>query len=178
MTDLARVLLGAPDQKSVEPNAQLRYGTVTQVSPLLVKVGAASTGQPCNRVASYSPSLNDYVAVLVQGAERIVVDSLAPTPWIAVSFTNSWTNYGTGYELARYRKIGDNVQLQGLITGGTIGLGAFTLPVGYRPPLIVTVATSSNGAFGAMAVDTGGVAIPVIGSPTNFAVNSWFSTLA
>jgi hypothetical protein len=48
--------------------------------------------------------------------------------WLSISaFTNSWT--GT----VRYRLIGQIVYLNGSISGGTSGLAAFTLPVGYRP---------------------------------------------
>jgi hypothetical protein len=74
--ELGRTLLGRADVDSIAPNAQMRYGVVTQVSPLLVQVGAATTAMPCKAVADYFPVLNDYVLVLVQGADRIVVASV------------------------------------------------------------------------------------------------------
>ncbi|MEP7114758.1 MAG: hypothetical protein ABI862_15935 [Ilumatobacteraceae bacterium] len=50
----------------------LQYGTVTQASPLQVRVGAATTGLPCRRLASYTtPVAADFVAVLVVGADRV-----------------------------------------------------------------------------------------------------------
>jgi len=56
-----------------------------------------------------------------------------PVAWIAPTFTNSWVNYGSGFQSAGYRIVGDMVQLRGLIKSGTLGLAAFTLPAGYRP---------------------------------------------
>lgn len=61
--------------------------------------------------------------------ELIIID----TGWIAVVFENSWVNYGSGFEEAAYRKIGDRVQLRGLVKSGTVGAAIFTLPVGFRP---------------------------------------------
>ena len=65
----------------------------------------------------------------------------ADTGWTSVlaagagdgRFTNSWVNYGSGYETARYRKIGNQVFIEGLVANGTAGSSVFTLPVGYRP---------------------------------------------
>jgi len=56
--------------------------------------------------------------------------------WKAVTaFENSWTNFGGGWAPAAYRRVGDMVEVRGLITGGTVGSTAnvFTLPTGYRP---------------------------------------------
>jgi len=75
--DLARAIMGPPDAASTDPNCRLSYGTVTQVSPLLVKVGAATVGQPCSKVSGYTPVLADYVMVLVNGADRVALGSMA-----------------------------------------------------------------------------------------------------
>lgn len=61
--------------------------------------------------------------------ELIVPDS----GWIAVTFENSWEDYGSGFAPCAFRKIGDEVYLKGLMKLGTVGASAFTLPVGYRP---------------------------------------------
>ena len=60
--------------------------------------------------------------------------SLQPTAWTAVTFLNSWVNYGAPQQIAQYRKKGDLVQVRGQIKGGASGTRAFTLPVGFRPP--------------------------------------------
>lgn len=76
LAELGAAIMGRPDAGSIEPTASLRFGTVTQVSPLLVQVGAALSGQPCNKLGSYSPVVGDYVMVAVMGADRMVVGSM------------------------------------------------------------------------------------------------------
>lgn len=44
---------------------QLTRGTVTQASPLRVRLSGATTDSTSKRVASYSPTLGDVVAVHV-----------------------------------------------------------------------------------------------------------------
>lgn len=60
----------------------------------------------------------------------------APGIWHAVTFQNSWTDYGGDFEPAAYRRFLDVVELRGLITKAVappVGQVIFTLPVGYRP---------------------------------------------
>ena len=58
-----------------------------------------------------------------------------PTPWTAPTMLNGWAVYGAGgLGPLRYRLLGDMVQINGAIGGGTAQAAAFTLPVGYRPP--------------------------------------------
>jgi hypothetical protein len=40
----------------------------------------------------------------------------------------------------QYRKVGDMVELRGVIRGGTAGTVAFTLPAGFRPPAHIEAA--------------------------------------
>jgi hypothetical protein len=71
-----------------------------------------------------------------------------PAPWIPVAtFQNGWTNYGSGWYVAQYRKVGDEVQLRGLIKGGTNATVGFYLPPGFRP-------VSSAQHFATPSVDT------------------------
>lgn len=51
----------------------MRFGIVTQAAPLLVRVGAAVTPTACRRLATYVPVLGDFVAVYVQGADRVAL---------------------------------------------------------------------------------------------------------
>lgn len=53
--------------------------------------------------------------------------------WHTVSLLNSWANYGSGYQTPRYKMTGGQVEVQGMITGGSSGTVAFNLPSGYRP---------------------------------------------
>lgn len=56
------------------------------------------------------------------------------TPWTPATYTNSWADYSATYAGAEYRRLGDMIQLRGLVGGGTLGSAMFTLPVGFRPP--------------------------------------------
>jgi len=69
-----------------------------------------------------------------------VVDTITPTAWTAVTFQNGWSNL---VGLCQYRKVGDMVQVRGIIKGGTSGSVAFTMPVGFRPPQTVRFPISS-----------------------------------
>ncbi|MEH6413896.1 hypothetical protein [Pseudomonas sp. CGJS7] len=53
--------------------------------------------------------------------------------WQAPAFNAPWSNYGSGYTLAGFRRNGDRVELRGLIKGGGGGTVAFVLPIGFRP---------------------------------------------
>lgn len=60
------------------------------------------------------------------------VDNSTPT-WIAPTFTNSWGNYGGGFNTAGYVKDAMGfVHLRGLVSSGSVA-AMFTLPSGYRP---------------------------------------------
>lgn len=95
--------------------------------------------------------------------------SMMPEGWIAVSggvgFENSWVNYGAGEQDAQYRKVGDIVELRGVVKSGTVGVNAiFTLPSGYRPPASVAFAVASNDAFGRLLITSGGAVQLRVGS--------------
>lgn len=62
------------------------------------------------------------------------------------AFQTGWANFGGGHRTARYRKVGDDVTVEGLVvrSSGT-GASPFTLPAGYRPPLTVLSAHIDGG---------------------------------
>jgi hypothetical protein len=90
----------------------------------------------------------------------------AVTPWTAPTFLNSWTNFGAPYNLAKYRKVGDMVQLRGLIAGGTVGTGTpfFLLPTGFRPPAASVHVVVSNNLFGRINVNADGNCVVEVGN--------------
>lgn len=81
------------------------------------------------------------------------------------TFQNFWTNFGSGYVGARFRREGDVVRVEGLIKGGNAGTVAFTLPPGYRPSsgLMVVGITHNGSAEAALRIDigTGGTVAPL-----------------
>jgi len=68
----------------------------------------------------------------------------AVTPWTNLTLLNGWTNVG-GFGTAQYRKVGDMVQLRGLVTGGAISAVIGNLSVGFRPIVQLTVPFAQNG---------------------------------
>lgn len=102
------------------------------------------------RNVNYSPRSGDLAVVVRYGASRILLGKVATTtaiPWTPLTLINGYGNWGGGFLTAAYRKIGDEVQLRGLVAGsGTLPLA--TLPVGYRPTAGIFMATTltNNGA--------------------------------
>jgi len=94
-------------------------------------------------------------------------------PWNAVTFQNSWVNFGSGYQDAQYRKVGDIVYIRGWVKGGAAGVAMFTLPAGYRPPAYVHFPAEANDKFGVMRVGPGGDVLLLIGDvTTHVAINN------
>lgn len=83
---------------------------------------------------------------------------------IAPVFVNGWANYPAPFNPAGYFKDRGLVYLRGMIQTGTIGLVAFTLPVGYRPANTNLFVAISNGALGRFDVLANGDVIPTTGS--------------
>lgn len=134
--------------------------TTGQVNP----VGVVIEGQ--TRIASPgSPVLvgSDNVQVVINGRQepRVVVETggtatkpveyyvqQEDTPWVLASLLNSWQNYGSGFQEARYRKERDRVFIEGALKTGLTGTVAFNLPEGCRPPgTIIVPAVIMGGGF-------------------------------
>ncbi len=134
----------------------------------------ATTG-PIDELASVLSDLRARLTVVELLAHRHLFP-LDPTTWTAVAFAGGWANLGAPAQVAQYRRVGDEVQLRGVIAGGTIGLAAFTLPAGFRPPATLYGAQASNGAYGQMSVTAAGVVTPMVGSAVWFSIDARFST--
>jgi hypothetical protein len=105
--------------------------------------------------------------------------SAYPEDWTDVSsFSNSWVNFGSIYQDARYRKLPDGtVHIQGLIKNGSIGssYSAFTLPVGYRPAAALVIPTITNTGVGYFEVRSDGKVATVSGGNGYFSISCCFS---
>lgn len=93
---------------------------------------------------------------------------------VDTSFENSWVDYGSPYDTARYRKINNVVYIEGLVQSGTIGQSIFTLPVGYRPYARMIFATNSNSSLGRIDVLADGSVLAQAGSSAWFSINCCF----
>lgn len=110
------------------------------------------------------------------------LNALAPTAWTSVTFQNSWSNFD-GTRLVKYRKVGDEVQLRGVMKGGTTtyNVPAFTLP--YAPPVgpALFVCGASGGYVYIQVFVTGIVSVELVGGSSNTYVyvdGVFFSTTA
>lgn len=85
-------------------------------------------------------------------AEKVALGDLdrriSPTAWKGVTFAGTWVN-SASWQTVQYRKVGDMVQLRGTCNGGAAvsGSGIFNLPVGFRPPAMLSLGTEGNGNF-------------------------------
>ena len=86
----------------------------------------------------------------------------------APAFVNSWVNYGTPFQVARFKVHQDVLSIQGLVKSGTLLTTIFTLPVGYRPNKYGLHSTVS--ASGAARIDVlpSGAVIMNTGSSASF----------
>lgn len=119
----------------------------------------------------------DTMTVWIVNAAPAWVALPVPTAWTAPAFTNGWSDYAGGNQTARYRKIGDQVYLEGMIKGATINTSAFTLPAGFRPLLKQQFPQLASAAFSVLVVDVAGTVTPATGSVANFSINCNFSTI-
>lgn len=105
------------------------------------------------------------------GNLRASINALLPTAWTTVgAFQNGWGNYFGGYHAAAYRKVGDVVELRGLVQGGTVsgsGTGTiFTLPSGFRPAFAELFPTIAGNAIGRINVFSSGAVGCEVGTNT------------
>jgi hypothetical protein len=62
------------------------------------------------------------------------INNLTAEPWVNLPLLNGWVNYNAGWQPAQYRRVGDQVQLRGLIKNPTFSINEVAiLPLGYRP---------------------------------------------
>jgi microcystin-dependent protein len=90
------------------------------------------------------------------------------------AFMNGWANYMGGQVQASFRKMPDGqVQVRGLILGGSLNTTAFILPPGYRPQSrhIIVTGTEIAGTHSVTTVDSDGTVNPNYGTPNWISLN-------
>lgn len=124
----------------------------------------------------------DYVLKLIAAgtlAERFRVSStgdltltgyINQDSWTAMTLSNSWVDFGAGYQGAEYMKDRMGfVHLRGLVKNGSSGGAAITtLPSGYRPSAIELHASASNALFCLIEVTAAGVVTCTAGGDTTW----------
>ena len=118
-------------------------------------------------MAVIDPDLPDINAV--RAARQSAVGSFVESEsWLNVTLINSWVTIA-GQQVPQYRKLGDLVFLRGVCRSGSDA--AFSLPVGFRPPVSLTFAVGSSGTPGTMQVGSNGDVTLISGASTAFHLN-------
>jgi len=165
-------VLSADDAGVVVLVNGIDYGPVTLVPAALepnqgdaVFLVLDSSGQP-----AYAIDPAAVAGLTFPEAERLIGQAGEP------AFANGWSNLGSGFAGAQFYKDPFSVvHVEGVITGGTIGsVPAFTLPTGYRPSASIVRVVSSNGADGAVVVNSSGDVLPTNGSNAIFGLGFSF----
>lgn len=116
-----------------------------------------------------TPTLASDLTVTAGKFVNVATNSATVPPtitWTAVTYANSWVDFGTPYIAAGYYKDALGfVHLRGLSKDGTPGATMFTLPTGYRPAATVFQSNITNGTVasailissaGAVSCNSGG----------------------
>lgn len=85
------------------------------------------------------------------------IQALEAVAWTTLPLSSGWVNF-PGRQAAQYRKIGDEVQLRGMIRSGTFTPGTVcaVLPNGWLPPGDDTYPASTGGGAGYLLVSVTG----------------------
>lgn len=153
---------GAGQQWDLNPNVV----TTTEI------VDAAVTNAKLANAAASSLKGNSLTFASVPAdltaAQVRTLLGLDVTAWTAVTFQNSWANFGAGMQVAQYRKVGDVVEVRGVIQSGVTATVAFTLPAGFVPPATQTLpVVGPSGALASVTVATTGTVAVISASGTS-----------
>lgn len=112
------------------------------------------------------------LALAVESTVAALTGAPAPTAWTAPVLSGTWVNFGGTFAPAGYRKVAGVVYLRGVVRLGADGSTIFTLPVGFRPPVVgaggdLLMPTVSNVA-GGLDVTTAGIVRHRAGTGTTF----------
>lgn len=163
---LATVL--APDPEPGD-KVYVRRGVITAISGRTATVtisGTSIANIPAYQDISLSVGAN--VDVLFDNGAPVIIGALTASPWTAVTFQNSWANYGGGYYDVAYMQDGDGmVHFRGLAASGTMGAAIFTLPSALRPSRHLNVLAASNNTWTIITIFSTGPVIPSTVSGSN-----------
>lgn len=114
--------------------------------------------------------------VTLGGTQTLTNKTITAEAEIAVSFINSWGNFGSGFSTVTYYKDPFGVvHIKGTGAGGLVGSAIFQLPLQYRPSEQLSFITLSNGGAGEIiskvVVDTNGNVSAATGGNTYFFLN-------
>lgn len=85
--------------------------------------------------------------------------------WVAPTLTGSWSNFGSGWQVAQYRRQGSRLHLRGLIAGGSFGVACMTVPTGFRPSSNQMFQSATTAGLTVSSTGTAGLVAPDSGTP-------------
>jgi hypothetical protein len=151
----------------IDPAGNVGIGAATPSTDLHVDGNVRVTGS--YRDSNNSAGTSGQVLSSSGGGTDWVDAPSGGTPvveaWQTPTFTNSWANFGGGYNPAGYFK--DNsgvVHLRGLVRSSVLGAAIFTLPNTHRPPGRAIFSVMSNNLAARVDVLNNGQVVPVSGS--------------
>jgi hypothetical protein len=105
-----------------------------------------------------------------------LVDGAKPTAWTNFTMLNGWVTFDT-YQPAAYRKVGDMVQIRGIIASGSQNLACCVLPAGFRPPKDLIVPQLAGGPIAGVQIirATTGDILPQTATTSWFTISTTFS---
>ena len=130
-----------------------RTGLVSAIgSDGTITVTVADSTYPAVRLLGCAPAVGDLVTILRTAGGWVCVGAQAAstTAWVTPTLVAPFVPYsGSGvWRQARYRRVGDEVQIEGVVgASGTIPASPtiFVLAEGYRPQASVVAPTVRNG---------------------------------
>jgi hypothetical protein len=105
------------------------FGRGTYAAVANVVAGAIGSGDASITISAVSVGGSSSIAL---SADAVTITQEA---WTAPTLLNSWVNFGSGFQNARYRRDANGtIHIQGLVKSGSAANAIiFTLPSGYRP---------------------------------------------
>jgi hypothetical protein len=105
-------------------------------------------------IAQGQPNIAGGVYILYDGRHLVMGDNYTDTSWrdlaphFGAGVSNYVSNYGGGYRTARFRRQGNRVYLEGVLTipNTSAGKTLFTLPAGFSPKARHLFATDQQGS--------------------------------
>lgn len=119
------------------------------------------------------------VMTILSPPQLVLVVSVIATPWVAVTFENSWVDFGAEYQVCQYRRDANGcVEIRGVCKDGTVNTTVFTLPPGFRPPGRLVFPGYAHSAVCRLDIATTGVVQQLTAAGTGFlGLNYRFSTI-
>ena len=103
------------------------------------------------------------------GTAWVAVGPQPATTWVSPTLNSPWTNYGGGWQPARYtRDAMGTVFVEGLVNSGLVGSAVFNLPAGFRPAQGLIFSTVANNTFARLDIGSNGDVVWNTGGTSGF----------